>query len=315
MSAEKQTVKATEVPIAGWQTLSMSGFAGMFAWCFAHPFEMWKNTTMMAPPGVGSLSTIRATANKGFYTGLSSGLARQVVYATARLGCYPIFRDAIVDSEVSLGLRAKGDRSASLAERAVAGAAAGVFASFLSSPIEVCLVLQTTGTEKLSILGAGRSVIQNSGFFSFWRGFGALGSRAALVGISQVAVHDQVLTTLRGRNVMRPQPLNDNLVVNIASVITALFYSIVTMPVECARVRMSAEAKLPADAEKKYHNAIQCIGRIAREEGVQAMYGAFLPYFARCAMHTVICFFTIEFLSREVRRRKAASMGYTLVEA
>ncbi|KPA78617.1 putative mitochondrial mitochondrial carrier protein (MCP12) [Leptomonas pyrrhocoris] len=302
------TTEVSPTPIPLWQTLGISGGAGMFAWCFTHPFEMWKNTVMMAPPGTSQLSSLKATAKKGFYTGLCSGLMRQVVYTTARLGCYPIFRDGILQGEVAMGLKKSADPlHASVLDRAVAGASAGVFASFLSSPVEVCLVLQTTSKEKLSVLQALKCVLSNSGVTGFWSGFGALASRAALVGVSQVAVHDQVLTMLRKQNVKRPSPLNDNIVVNVASSITALIYSAVTMPVEVARVRMSAEAKLGTGVERKYHNVVQCIGRIAKEEGVLAMYDAFFPYFCRCTMHTILCFFTIEYVTRTLREKKAAA--------
>eukprot|EP00796_Vickermania_ingenoplastis_P012862 gene12862-8743_t len=270
------TIKASDITIPRYQVLGMSGLAGMFAWCFTHPFEMWKNTVMMSPTGTSQIEAFKTTAKKGFYTGLSSGLMRQVV---ARL----------------LGLKADANpANANLFDRALAGASAGVFASFLSSPVEVCLVLQTTNKEKPSILQAARGILASSGPAGFWSGFGALGSRAALVGIAQVAVHDQVLTTLRGINEKRPERLNDNLVVNMASVITSFIYSAITMPVECARVRMSAEAK----------RAAGCIGRMTREEGFLAMYDAFLPYFSRCATHTVLCFFVIEYCNRQIKQRK-----------
>ncbi|CAC9481319.1 Mitochondrial carrier protein / MCP12 [Leishmania donovani] len=301
--------KAPAPPLPLWQTLCVSGFAGMFGWCFTHPFEMWKNTVMMAAPGTSQLDSLKATARKGFYTGLSSGLMRQLIYTTARLGFYPSFRDGILEGEVALGLKKSADPAgATPFDRALAGASAGVFASFLSSPVEVCLVLQTTskGKERLSMLQACNGVLKSRGVTGLWSGFGALASRAALVGVSQVAVHDQVLTMLRKRNVKRADPLGDNVVVNIASVITALFCSIVTMPMEVARVRMSAEAKLSAGAERRYHNVVQCIGRIFKEEGLLAMYDSYLPYFSRCASQTVICFFVIEYLTRELRERQKA---------
>ncbi|CAM38110.1 conserved hypothetical protein [Leishmania braziliensis MHOM/BR/75/M2904] len=299
--------KAAAPPLPLWQSLAVSGFAGMFGWCFTHPFEMWKNTVMMAPPGTSQLDSLKVTAKRGFYTGLSSGLMRQMVYATARLGCYPAFRDGILQCEVALGLKKSADPAGTtVLDRALAGASAGVFASFLSSPVEVCLVLQTTnkGKERLSMLQASRMVLKSRGIPGLWSGFGALASRAAMVGVAQVAVHDQVLTMLRSHNVKRPSPLNDNLVINVASVITALFYSLVTMPMEVARVRMSAEARLGAGVEKKYRNAVQCIGRIFKEEGVLAMYDSYLPYFGRCAIHTVLCFFAIEYVARAMRERR-----------
>lgn len=308
-STDKSHAKAIQaVALPAWQTLGIAGGAGMFAWCFTHPFEMWKNTVMTAPKGTSQMDSLKNMIQKGPYRGISSGLVRQIVYSTGRLGCYPYFRDAILIAEQRMGMRADANpATATLLDRALAGGSAGVFASFLSSPIEVCLVLQTTSKERLSIAGAAKAVSSTNGIKGFWSGFGALGSRAALVGVAQVAVHDQVLTMLRKRNVQRPAPYNDNLVVNMASVITAFIYGFITMPVEMARVRMSVEAKT-AGAAKKYTNVVQCIGRVAKEEGVLAMYDAFLPYFCRCATHTIICFFTIEYVTRTLKEARYQKM-------
>ncbi|CCW64935.1 unnamed protein product [Phytomonas sp. EM1] len=316
--SDVKTIHASKVTIPPWQTLAVSGFAGMFAWCFAHPFEMWKNTLMTSPEGKnGQMAAFRATAQKGFYRGLSSGLGRQIVYTTGRLGFYPSFRDTLLRAEVSLGLKQTADPTkANILDRALAGAGAGVFASFLSSPVEVCMVLQTTtaSQKKMSILGAASRIWTSSGLKGFWFGFGALGSRAALVGVAQVAVHDQFLTKLRGYNRKRSVPFDDNIIVNIASVLTAFIYGIATMPVELARVRMSMEAKLPTGVERRYTNAVQCVTKIIREEGFLSMYSAFLPYFSRAASHTVICFFVLEYLTRRLKTAKAEAAGYKLVQ-
>ncbi|KAH9589307.1 Mitochondrial substrate/solute carrier [Trypanosoma melophagium] len=309
MPADKSVKK--DVPLPKTWTIGIAGFSGMFGWIFTHPFEMWKNTVMMAPKGDSQLDCLRRVQERGAFKGLSSGLLRQVVYAPARLGCYPIFRDALM--AVKGG---KGDAAPTVADRAIAGALSGVFASFLSSPVEVCLVLQTTSTGKVSVMDAAKQIYTANGIAGYWRGVGALASRAALVGVCQVAVHDQVLTFFRQKNRDRSArkgvaPYGDSLVVNVASICTALFYAFCTMPVEMARVRMSAEArkgKLPNGQvpEVKYTNVVQAIARIAREEGLLVMYDSFLPYFCRCAMHTVVCFFAIEYLTRNVKTWRAS---------
>ncbi|RNF11240.1 putative mitochondrial carrier protein [Trypanosoma rangeli] len=309
MSSEKKIQKNAPLPLP-W-TVGIAGFSGMLGWVFTHPFEMWKNTVMMAPAGTSQMECLRQVQERGAFKGLSAGLLRQVVYAPARLGCYPIFRDAIMSVK-----GAGSDASPTVADRAIAGAVSGAFASFLSSPVEVCLVLQTTSPTKLSINGAAAQVYGANGIAGYWRGIGALASRAALVGVCQVAVHDQVLTFLRRQNKQQAErkrvtPYSDNIVVNAASICTALFYAFCTMPVEMARVRMSSEArkgKTPEGqvAKVKYTNVVQAISRIAREEGVLAMYDSFVPYFCRCATHTVACFFVIEYLTRNVKAWRAS---------
>ncbi|KAG8348491.1 putative Mitochondrial carrier protein [Trypanosoma vivax] len=291
-----------DAPLSKMCTVTISGFSGMFAWVFTHPFEMWKNIVMTSPKGTSQRECLARMWRQGPFSGLASGLLRQIVYAPSRLGFYPIFRDALSN------LKSNPGDPLTITDRAIAGALSGAFASVLSSPVEVCLVLQTTSKSKLSLLGAVSCVYHNGGIIGYWRGAGALASRAALVGVAQVGVHDQVLTFLRQRNARyslknNVNPFNDNIVVNVASVITALFYSIVTMPVEVARVRMSAEG-----SKSKYKNLCQTILCVAREEGVLSMYDSFFPYFVRCAMHTVVCFFTIEYLTRGIKTWRATKL-------
>ncbi|RNF25781.1 putative mitochondrial carrier protein [Trypanosoma conorhini] len=309
MSTEKKVQKNAPLPMSC--TIGIAGVSGMLGWVLTHPFEMWKNTVMMAPAGTSQLDCLRKVQERGAFKGLSAGLLRQVVYAPARLGCYPIFRDAIMALK-----RADPGAAPTVGDRAIAGAVSGAFASFLSSPVEVCLVLQTTSATKLSIGGAAAQVYAANGIAGYWRGIGALASRAALVGVCQVAVHDQMLTFLRRQNSKYSErkkvtPYGDNIVVNAASICTALFYAFCTMPVEIARVRMSSEARQAKTVEGqvakvKYTNVVQAISRIAREEGVLAMYDSFIPYFCRCATHTVACFFLIEYLTRNAKAWRAS---------
>lgn len=304
MSAEKRIQK--DSPLPRLYTITIAGASGLFAWTFSHPFEMWKNTVMTAPCGTSQAHCLRKVYERGLFKGLSSGFSRQIVYASTRLGCYPIFRDALIS--------ARGgdfDTAPSIVDRALSGALSGVFASMLSSPVEICLVLQTTSATKLSIFGAAARVYASRGIAGYWRGAGALASRAAVVGVCQVAVHDQTLSYLSQKDAERSRskgvaPCTHVFLVNAASVFTAFFYAFCTMPFEIARVRMSAEAlkSKAADckvSETKYKNVIQTIARIARDEGVLAIYQSFLPYFCRCAMHTIVCFFVIEYLTQRVK--------------
>nr|CCC94314.1 putative mitochondrial carrier protein [Trypanosoma congolense IL3000] len=298
MSKDAQTPVNTPLPKA--YTIGIAGFSGMFGWLFTHPFEMWKNTVMTAPKGSSQKECLAKVWQRGPYRGLSTGLLRQAVYAPARLGCYPIFRDSL------MAFKGTPDAAPTVGDRALAGALSGAFASVLTSPVEVCLVLQMTGASKQSLSRAALTVYSINGITGYWRGVSALASRAALVGVAQVAVHDQVLSVLRRRNLSYSQlhgaqPYGDNIVVNAASILTALFYSIVTMPVEVARVRMSADT-----SKQKYTGVCQTIGRVVREEGVLAVYDSFAPYFFRCATHTVVCFFTIEYITRMVKGWRAA---------
>merc|ERR1719354_1133122 len=70
----------------------------------------------------------------GVYDGLSAGIARQMVYTTCRLGCYDMFRDAIV------GMKSGDSKHVTILDRILAGAISGGFAAFISCPVDVAMV-------------------------------------------------------------------------------------------------------------------------------------------------------------------------------
>lgn len=264
--------------------LTISGVSGCAAWLLTHPFENLKNRIMKAPPGTPLMQTVRDTRATGFYKGLSGGIYRQIVYATVRLGCYAPFRNIITSDP----------KNPTIVERAAAGAAAGAFASLLTSPIEVCLVLQTSSSEKVSFSTAAGRVLKQSGVLGFWRGIGALMSRATIVGICQVAMYDQASATLRRINDERQMQWSKTQVFIYASCFTSIFYSLVTMPIEMARVRMSSQL----GSELKYKSVLQTIAKVGKEEGFRGIYGSVLPYTGRCSVHTIACFFIMEYLAQ-----------------
>lgn len=265
--------------------LTVSGVSGCAAWLLTHPFENIKNRIMKAPPGTPLMQTVGDVQKSGFYKGLSGGIYRQIVYATVRLGCYEPFRDIIC----------RDPAHPNAMERAAAGASAGAFASFLTSPIEVCLVLQTSSAEKVSFSLAASRVYNESGILGFWRGIGALTSRAAVVGVCQVAMYDQASSVLRKYNTSNNKNWSKNQIFVYASGFTALFYSFVTVPIELARVRMSSQ--LGHGPDLKYRSVIQTILKVSKEEGVLSIYESFVPYASRCSVHTISCFFIMEYLA------------------
>lgn len=269
--------KPNEIPLA--TNMFLSGTAGCCAWLVTHPFELLKNRVILNPDQ--SFSTVFADTKKGgFWKGLSGGIARQVVYASCRLGFYDPIKDLVTrDPQNVTGF-----------DRATAGALAGMSAAMLSSPIEVCLVLQSKATAPLSLVAAGKQVLTESGPTGFWRGGIPLMSRAGVVGVSQVAMYDQSKATLKKLDKKYDWGMSGTTEFILASTFTALFYAFVTMPIELSRVRMSSQKK----GAVKYTSMHQAIALIAREEGAMSIYSSFAPYFMRCAVHTVTAFFIID---------------------
>ena len=261
--------------------LAMSGTCGSIAWLFCHPFELAKNKAIISAALDGSKKPLGVAFREiskqpgGLYRGIESGIARQVSYTSFRIGLYEPIRGALV-----------GDRETNVLDRIIAGATAGSIASFLSSPVEVALVQQSKAVERMSLPSAMGLIWQKSGLTGFWRGCVPLMSRAAIVGISQVAFYDQCATWVKS---MWPD-MQYLLRCLIASTITGIFYAAVTMPVEVSRILLSSQQ----GGEKKYKNMPQAIFSVAKERGVGSLYIAYLPYMMRCTVHSIVAFLLIE---------------------
>jgi len=67
-----------------------------------------------------------------FYTGLQSGLLRQAIYTTARMGLFKVFMDKFREK--------RGGEAPPLHEKALASLAAGGISSWIANPTDLILV-------------------------------------------------------------------------------------------------------------------------------------------------------------------------------
>ena len=278
----------SQKPLPLWISLPSSGVSGMIAWMFTHPFEMLKNRLILGEVKP-FMHTVREVHQLGWYKGIDAGLLRQVFYATSRLGLYDPIKNLLVTE----------GQTPTLWQRAVAGGTAGAIASLITSPIEVTLVMQTKIKERTSVASAMGIVYRDTGVSGFWRGCGPLMMRATIVGVSQVAMYDQIRSMLSAHNTANSLNWSNGFMTTVASASTGLEYALVTMPIELARVRMSSEQ---GHQNRKYRNVAQTIYRITREEGFSSIYRSFLPYYSRCSIHTIVCFFVLETINDKARQ-------------
>lgn len=301
ITTQRQVPPQKQQALPIWLSMMTSCAAGCGAWLFAHPFEVLKNHIVLSPHDTPLMVSIRRAA-KDPYKGLSGGISRQLVYASCRLGFYPPIKNLIVDPSVE----------PNMAQRAAAGAASGAAAAFLSSPVEVCLVMMTKSVAPLSIPSAARQIYGESGIKGFWRGVGPLTNRAAVVGVCQVAMYDQSrswFTKYSNKKVAaaggdKSAGWSNNKIVVSASTFTGFFYSFITMPLELARVKLSCYKKPTPDA--KVPGMFGILAHAARHEGVASIFKSFFPYFGRCTAHTIVCFFLLEQINA---RAKLAYFG------
>ena len=289
-SSSSPAKPAAPATLPVWQQIPMSALAGVCAWVPTHPWELCKNRVILSQNGLTTAAAFRDMFGNGSaYNGFSAGISRQVVYTAFRLGLYEPIRG------ISTSLRGADPAEVSAVDRVVAGATAGVIASFLSSPVEVALVMQTSrpvDQPKLSLPGAFKEVMAAKGVAGFWSGCLPLMTRAAVVGVAQVSFNDQCKTWLKahaGADTWEPRNLTAT-----SGVITGIFYAFVTMPIEVARVRISAA--------KQKTTIAGAISGIVKEHGVRGVYSSYVPYAGRCVVHTATSFMILD----EMKRRMAA---------
>jgi hypothetical protein len=85
-------------PLPKYVVFGSSGLGGCLGWVIVHPFNTLAVRSNLASASGQTFSLSSMLKNQGFwslYDGLSAGVARQVFYATSRLGLFEIFRDVL----------------------------------------------------------------------------------------------------------------------------------------------------------------------------------------------------------------------------
>ncbi|KAG5190636.1 mitochondrial carrier domain-containing protein [Tribonema minus] len=241
----------------------------------------------------GPLQVARAMVHEegamSLYGGLSAGLLRQATYTTLRLGLYDLGKRLALELiELVTGEPARG-AAGGAAMRFVVGALSGAAASFLSCPVEVCLV-RMQGDGKLpkaarrnykSIFDALIRIGREEGLTTYWTGAGTTMIRAMVVSITQIATYDQVKELLEGQ-------LAGTALHAAAGVAAAIVFSTTSMPFDTVKTRVQQGGS--AQRAAKRVGTFGAIAQISREEGVSALWRGFPPYLTSKGILTVLLF-------------------------
>ena len=115
---------------------------GSSGWLFIHPFDVCKvrlqiNVSNESKTFINALSDIYKNEGfKGFYSGLSAALTRQLTYTTLRLGLYDVFREQVVN----YNLNKYNYNGINIWQKLATGLTAGGIAASLCCPVEVALI-------------------------------------------------------------------------------------------------------------------------------------------------------------------------------
>eukprot|EP00928_Gymnodinium_smaydae_P020842 TRINITY_DN1805_c0_g4_i1.p2 TRINITY_DN1805_c0_g4~~TRINITY_DN1805_c0_g4_i1.p2 ORF type:complete len:299 (+),score=90.53 TRINITY_DN1805_c0_g4_i1:63-959(+) len=261
--------------------------AGMFATCCIQPIDMVKvriqllaGTAEAAGPVTIAGNMLRTEGLAAFYTGLSAGLTRQVVYTGARLGLFDKFTAALKQPGKAL----------SFGENAVAALGAGGLAALAGNPADLALIRMQADSMLPAAERAGYTgVVTTMGLIVKKEGLGGLmagcmptATRAMALNFGMLAFNASSKDWLKQAGVTgAPQVFG-------ASAIAGFFASFFSLPFDFVKTQMQKQKPDPVTGELMYKSAIDCAMKIMSEGGPLRFYAGFPTFYVRIAPHAMI---------------------------
>jgi len=288
---------SNEKPIPNSIKFLFGGLAGMGATCIVQPLDLIKTRMQVSKPGQFKNSfdcaktIIKTEGPKRLYTGLSAGLLRQATYTTTRLGVFTSLMD-----------QAKGPNGEmpSFGKKALMGMTAGGIGSVVGTPAEVCLIRMTSdgrlpAEERRGYKNVGDAlirIVREEGVLTLWRGCLPTVGRAMVLNMAQLASYSQIKQMLLNSNKIK---FDDNLFCHFcASMCSGFISTVASMPVDIVKTRIQNDSL----SKPQYKGAVDCFGKIVKNEGVLSLWKGFLPYYFRLGPHTVLTFIFLEQLNK-----------------
>ncbi|XP_026828477.1 mitochondrial 2-oxoglutarate/malate carrier protein [Ooceraea biroi] len=233
------------------------------------------------------LETFHASGVRGFYTGLTAAILRQLTYTTTRLGMYNTLLDV---AEQQFG-------RLNYATMISFGMVAGVMGSFVGTPTDLVLVrmvadINLPPEKRRNYRNAISGILdiwRTEGFFRLWRGAVPTMGRAAVVNGTQLGTYTRAKMILQDTGYIQ----NGMLLQFVAAMISSVITCCASIPVDVAKTRIQNWRH-----SAKPTSVMATIVNIARTEGVMSLWRGFLPYYSRAAPNTVITMVCLDQLQR-----------------
>lgn len=163
-----------------------------------------------------------------------------------------------------------------LVTKMVIAAFAGMGAATICHPLDVIRVqMQTEGANYKNAIDCGSQVVARQGIREgLYAGISAAYLRQWLYGSCRVGIYGFLLEQAQQKNVAAGLP-KDQIAFGaklLMGMTSGGIGSFVGTPSELALVRMSNDSKLPPNQRRNYQGVVDCVKRIASEEGVTKLW-------------------------------------------
>lgn len=277
----------------------------MAATCFVQPLDLVKNRMQVMKVSEGQARPSSASVlmnvvrNEGLFTlynGLSAGLLRQATYTTTRLGIYTWLFETFSSTDGT---------PPGFFMKAGLGMSAGATGAFVGTPAEVALIRMTSdGNLPLdqrrnykSVFDALIRIFKEEGLTALWRGAIPTMGRAMVVNAAQLASYSQAK-----QGILQTGYVKDGIFCHfLASMFSGLVTTAASMPVDIAKTRIQNQKYI--NGKPEYKGALDVVVKVARKEGITALWKGFTPYYFRLGPHTVLTFIFLEQMNKQYKIR------------
>ncbi|XP_016972031.1 mitochondrial 2-oxoglutarate/malate carrier protein [Drosophila rhopaloa] len=279
----------------GYMMYINGGLAGMMATCIVQPLDLVK-TRMQISATTGEYKSsldclVKTFKNEGIlalYNGLSAGLMRQATYTTARMGFYQMENEAY---------RNHYNAPPTVLASMGMGIMAGAFGAMFGNPAEVALIRMMSDNrlppeERRNYKNVGDAfarIVKEEGVTALWRGCMPTVGRAMVVNMVQLASYSQLKKVFA--DYVSGLPLHI-----CAAMVSGLLTTIASMPLDMAKTRIQQQKS------GEYKGTMDVLMKVAKNEGVPALWKGFTPYLCRIGPHTVFAFIFLEQLTKAYKR-------------
>lgn len=261
--------------------------AGMFATTCIQPIDMVKvRIQLMAgtAEAAGPMTIVgQMVKNEGigaFYTGLSAGLTRQIVYTGARLGLFDKFT----------GMVKQPGKSLSFVENAGCALSAGGIAALIGNPADLALIRMQADSMKPVAERAGyTNVFTTMGKIVAADGAGGLMAGAAPTASRAMALNFGMLAfNATAKDQLGQAGVTGGAQVFGASAIAGFFASAFSLPFDFVKTIMQKQKPDAVTGELLYKSSVDCAMKIMAEGGPLRFYAGFPTFYVRIAPHAML---------------------------
>ncbi len=227
---------------------------------------------------LGMVGTLKQVAGQegvsSLWKGVNAAWLREASYTSLRLGLYE-------PTKIAFG--AHDPQTATFFKKFMAGSVAGAVGSLAGNPFDVLKtkMMTNTGKQVPSMIQTGKELYANQGISGFYRGVDSNVARAMVLNGTKMGVYDQS----KGYVVAMTGLSKQSIVTQFCSGVVAGFFMTCTVaPFDMVRTRLMNQ---PTDA-RIYNNAIDCMIKIAKQEGPMTFWRGFMPIWSRFAPTTTL---------------------------